>query len=134
MKYFKKMKFKKIGSKKRGFITALEQKKNIPFEIKRVYYIYNVPSDVTRGHHAHKKLEQILICTSGSVKIKIKDGCNQEIIELNEPSKGLYIGPSIWREIYDYSENCTLMVLASEYYDEEDYIRNYNNYLRYLGG
>jgi len=129
MKNYKKMYFKKIGNKKRGFITALEQNKNIPFLIKRVYYNYFTPADVSRGYHAHKKLEQVLLCVSGNIKVKVDDGNKAEEIDLNNPNEGLYIGPGVWREMYDYSKNSVLLVLASDYYDEEDYIRDYDEFV-----
>lgn len=85
--------------------------------------------EVKRGYHSHKKLHQLLICLNGSVKIKIKNPYEEKIYELNEPSEGLYIGPNVWREMFDFSENSILLVLASDYYDESDYIRNYDFYL-----
>jgi len=128
MKNCRIINFKKIGNSDVGFLTALEENREIPFNIKRVYYIYNVPKEIKRGFHAHKKLEQILISMRGSVKIKVDDGKEKKISELNDPSKGLYIGPGIWREMYDFSQNSVLLVLASEYYDEADYIRDYEEF------
>jgi dTDP-4-dehydrorhamnose 3,5-epimerase-like enzyme len=122
------LKFKEIIDQY-GHLTPIEEKMDIPFEIKRVYYISKVGQGVTRGFHAHKKLHQILICLNGSVKIKIKNPLDEEVIELNDSSVGLYIGPYIWREMYDFSEGNVLLVLASDYYNEEDYIRNYDFYL-----
>ncbi|KOP72013.1 dTDP-6-deoxy-3,4-keto-hexulose isomerase [Bacillus sp. FJAT-21945] len=112
-----------------GNLTAIEGKEDIPFEIKRVYYITKVEDSVTRGYHAHRKLHQILICLNGSVKVQLKNPYNEEIVELNDSSLGLYIGPYIWREMFDFSEGSVLLVLASEKYDESDYIRNYDFYL-----
>ncbi|MEH7393581.1 sugar 3,4-ketoisomerase [Bacillus sp. JJ1474] len=112
-----------------GNLTPIEGKVDIPFEIKRVYYITKVEKDITRGYHSHKKLHQVLICLNGSVKIKLKNPYNEEVIELNDSSVGLYIGPFIWREMFDFSEGSVLLVLASEPYDESDYIRNYDFYL-----
>jgi len=120
--------FKKIGNSDVGFLIALEGNRKVSFDIKRIYYIYNVPKEIKRGFHAHKKLEQILISMRGSVKIKVDDGKEKKISELNDPSKGLYIGPGIWREMYDFSQNSVLLVLASEYYDEADYIRDYEEF------
>lgn len=131
MKNYGFIDFKSHGNKDIGYLTALEQKQNIPFEIKRVYYIADVPKNVTRGYHAHKKLEQVLICVSGSIKIKVDNGSNQDVIELNKPNKGLYIDSLVWREMYDWEENTVLMVLASDYYDEDDYIRDYEKFLSY---
>ena len=123
-----KIKFKDISSKY-GSLTPIESRKDIPFDVKRIYYISKVPTDITRGFHSHRELHQILICLSGSVKIKTKTPNEEEIIELNKNSEGLYIGPLIWREMFDFTEEAVLLVLASEYYDENDYIRNYDFYL-----
>lgn len=117
----------------RGQLVALEELKNIPFDIKRVYYMYDTTAGVTRGKHAHKSLEQILICTSGSCKILLDDGKDKEVVELNKPNEGLYISNDIWREMYDFSSDAVLMVLASTYYDESDYIRDYDEFLKYVG-
>ncbi|MGN7399540.1 sugar 3,4-ketoisomerase [Cytobacillus praedii] len=112
-----------------GYLTPIEGNVDIPFEIKRVYYITKVEKDITRGYHSHKKLHQVLICLNGSVKVQLKNPYYEEVIELNDSSVGLYIGPYIWREMFDFSEGSVLMVLASEPYDESDYIRNYDFYL-----
>lgn len=116
----------------RGELVALEEYKDIPFEIKRVYYIYNTPKNVTRGYHAHKNLKQILICIHGSCKIKLDNGVEQKIIPLEKPYEGLYVESVIWREMFDFSEDAVLMVLASAPYDEKDYIRNYDDFLAYV--
>lgn len=122
------IKFKDIVDKY-GHLTPIESKVDIPFEIKRVYYITGVEEGVTRGFHSHNKLHQVLICLNGSVKIKTKNPHEEEIIELNNPSIGLYIGPYVWREMFEFTVGSVLLVLASEYYDENDYIRNYDFYL-----
>lgn len=122
------MKFKEIKDKY-GCLTPIESEMDIPFGIRRVYYISKVDSEVTRGYHSHRKLHQILICVNGSVKIRLKNPCGEEIVELNDSSKGLYIGPLIWREMFDFSDEAVLLVLASEHYDVDDYIRNYDFYL-----
>ena len=116
----------------RGSLISLEQNKNTPFKIKRVYYIFNTEKDVRRGFHAHKNLKQVLICVSGSCKILVDDGKNKENFLLNSSEQGLLIKQMIWREMYDFSQDCVLMVVASELYDEDDYIRNYNNFLKIL--
>ncbi|WP_171788819.1 WxcM-like domain-containing protein [Clostridium beijerinckii] len=121
-------KFKNIKDKY-GYLTPIESKVDIPFEIKRIYYITKVEDGTARGFHSHRKLHQVLICINGSVKIKAKNPNEEEIIELNDHSVGLYIGPYVWREMFDFSEGSVLLVLASEYYDEDDYIRNYDFYL-----
>jgi dTDP-4-dehydrorhamnose 3,5-epimerase-like enzyme len=124
--------FKKIGNSDVGYLNAIEGNREIPLNIKRVYYIYNVPKEIKRGFHAHKRLEQVLICMSGSVKIKVDDGSEKKIIKLNNPNKGLYIGPSVWHEMYDFNQNAVLLVLASDYYNESDYIRGYKEFLKMI--
>ena len=114
----------------RGSLISLEQNKNIPFDIKRVYYIFGTTDNVSRGFHAHRDLEQVLICVSGSCKVLIDDGITKEDILLNSPNKGLLISGLVWREMFDFSDDCVLMVLASELYDESDYIRNYDDFLK----
>lgn len=120
--------FKVMGDE-RGSLISLEEKKNIPFNIKRMYYIFDTKEEVRRGYHAHKELQQILICTSGQCTILLDNGMNKKDVVLDTPSKGLYIGPGVWREMYNFSADCVLMVIASEYYDEADYIRNYDDFL-----
>lgn len=122
------LKFKDIIDKY-GHLTPIEGNVDIPFEVKRVYYITRVQEGTTRGFHSHRKLHQVLICLNGSIKIRIKNPNGEEVVELNDPSIGLYIGPLIWREMFDFTEGSVLLVLASEYYDENDYIRNYDFYL-----
>ena len=117
----------------RGMLVALEEYKDIPFEIKRVDYMYDTKKDVHRGFHAHKSLEQILICIHGSCKVLLDNGTEKKIVSLEKPYEGLYIANNMWREMYDFSEDAVLMVLASEYYKEEDYIRDYNEFLRMVG-
>ena len=117
----------------RGMLVALEEYKDSPFEIKRVYYMYDTKKDVHRGFHAHKSLEQILICIHGSCKVLLDNGTEKKIVSLEKPYEGLYIANNMWREMYDFSEDAVLMVLASEYYKEEDYIRDYNEFLRMVG-
>lgn len=116
----------------RGMLVALEEHKDIPFEIKRVYYMYDTKEGVRRGFHAHKSLEQILICIHGSCKILMDNGTEKKIVSLEKPYEGLYISNSIWREMYDFSPDAVLMVLASDIYREEDYIRDYDEFLRSL--
>ena len=132
MKNYRIINFKKIGNIDVGYLTALEENREIPFNIRRVYYIYNVPKEIKRGFHAHKRLEQVLICVSGSVKIKVDDGNEKRIFELNNPSKGLYISSGIWREMSDFSQNSVLLVLASDYYNESGYIRDYERFKKNL--
>lgn len=128
MKNTKMYDFKK-HSDNYGNLVPIEANKDIPFDVKRVYYIYEVKENIRRGFHSHKDLHQMLICVNGSVKILVKNPNEEEVIELNDASKGLYIGPMIWREMYDFSDGAVLLVLASEYYTEDDYIRKYEDYL-----
>ena len=116
----------------RGQLVALEEFKDIPFEIKRVYYMYDTKEGVARGFHAHKSLEQILICIHGSCKIKLDNGCEQKIVPLEKPYEGLYVSNVMWREMFDFSADAVLLVLASELYDESDYIRDYNEFLKFV--
>lgn len=117
----------------RGQLVALEEFKDIPFQIKRVYYMYDNKSRIVRGKHAHKKLEQILVCIHGSCKIKLDNGTESKVVPLEKPYEGLYVGANMWREMYDFSPDAVLMVLASDFYDEADYIRDYEEFLRLKG-
>ena len=116
----------------RGMLIALEELKDIPFRIKRVYYMYNTIEGVVRGHHAHKSLEQILVCIHGSCKIRLDNGYEKKAIPLEKPYEGLYVGNNMWREMFDFSPDAVLMVLASELYNEEDYIRDYDEFLKFV--
>lgn len=118
----------------RGQLVALEEYKDIPFEIKRVYYIYETAEGVIRGRHAHRSLKQILICIHGSCKILLDDGYEKKEILLNNPCEGLYVSNVMWREMFDFSPDAVLMVLASEIYNESDYIRNYEEFLDFVRG
>lgn len=109
----------------RGMLVSLEEFKDIPFEIKRVYYLYDTKKDVHRGCHAHKSLEQILVCIHGECKVLLDNGEDRKIVSLEKPYEGLYIANDVWREMYDFSSDAVLLVLASDYYHEEDYIRDY---------
>ena len=116
----------------RGQLVALEEFKDIPFDIKRVYYMYDTVPGVARGFHAHRNLEQILICVHGSCKILLDDGTEKVVVPLEKPNEGLYIANNMWREMFDFSTDAVLMVLASELYDESDYIRNYEEFLQFV--
>ncbi len=124
--------FSVIGDE-RGSLIALEENHNTPFDIKRVYYIFATIHDVRRGLHAHSNLKQIAICTTGSCKFHLDNGQEKADVLLDSPSQGLLIEGLVWREMYDFSPDCVLMVLASEYYDESDYIRDYDDFLKELG-
>lgn len=117
----------------RGMLVALEEFKDIPFEIKRVYYMYDTKEGVHRGFHAHKNLQQILICIHGSCKVLLDNGSEKKIVSLEKPYEGLYVSNNMWREMYDFSPDAVLMVLASEIYKEKDYIREYDSFLKFIG-
>lgn len=114
----------------RGSLVALEAGKTVPFAIKRVYYIFGTKQGVARGFHAHKNLKQIAVCVTGKCRMILDDGKTRQEAWLESPTKGLFIDDLVWREMYDFSEDCVLLVLASEHYDEADYIRNYDEFLR----
>jgi hypothetical protein len=114
-----------------GNITVLENNKNIPFDIKRIYFLYDVPMGADRGGHGHYQLEQYIVATSGSFTFILDDGVNKKEFFLNDPSKALHIHPGIWREIKGFSSGSICLVLASQEYNESDYIRDYVEYLKY---
>jgi hypothetical protein len=113
----------------RGDLTFVEGGDHIPFQIARVYYLYNVPVDSERGGHAHRDLEQVVFALSGSFRMKIDDGTNRSEYWLRDPRKGLYISKMVWREMDSFSQGAVCMVLASHRYDETDYFRNYDDFL-----
>ena len=119
---------KKITSDS-GNITVAENEVNMPFEVKRIYYLYDVPGGESRGGHAHYELEQYIIAASGSFDVILDDGVNKKRVTLNRPNLALNIVPGLWRELENFSSGSICMVLASKTYDEIDYIRNYNNFL-----
>ena len=114
----------------RGNITFIEEKRHVPFEIKRIYYLYDVPGGESRGGHAHKHLQQFIIATSGSFDVVLDDGFERKRFYLNRSYYGLYVPPMVWRELNNFSSGSVCLVLASEYYDEEDYIREYYEFLK----
>lgn len=115
-----------------GELSIIEEERTVPFSIKRVYYISKVPENTRRGFHAHKTLQQVLVCVQGSCKIMLDDGKEKMDISMTQSGKGLLIDSCIWREMYDFTEDAVLLVLASAYYDESDYIRDYDTFLRRL--
>jgi len=117
---------------RRGQLIAIEALKDIPFEVKRVYFLYNTTPGVSRGFHAHKALQQVLICVSGSCRILLDNGRERESVILDSPAKGVYVSNTMWREMHDFSDDAVLLVLASEYYDEQDYIRDYQDFIDYI--
>ncbi len=114
-----------------GNITPVQNNIEIPFDIKRVYYLYDVPGGADRGGHAHKDLEQLIIAASGSFDITLDDGTSKRTFSLNRPNMGLYLCPGIWRDISNFSSGAICLVLASEYYTEQDYIREYEDFKTY---
>ena len=129
MSLIKTINFKPLGDE-RGSLIALESNKSVPFDIKRVYYIFGTKKSVSRGFHAHLNLKQVAVCVTGSCRFILDNGKQKEEIILDSATKGLLIEDLTWREMYDFSPDCVLMVLASEYYDESDYIRDYNEFLK----
>jgi dTDP-4-dehydrorhamnose 3,5-epimerase-like enzyme len=113
----------------RGNLTFVESHRHIPFEIRRVYYLHDIPKGAERGGHAHRNLHQLVIATSGSFDIHLDDGETKKTWRLNRSHLGLYIRPMVWREIDHFSSDAVCMVLASDYYDEDDYYRNYARFL-----
>lgn len=120
------------GDDKRGYLSFFEAKKDIPFSIKRIYYIYETPINVKRGLHAHKKLQQLLWCPHGSIEIMLDDGKEQNLIKLDSPAKGLVVSAGYWREMEWKIEGSILCVAASADFDEGDYIRDYDEFLKYV--
>ena len=118
-------------SDRRGNLTVIEGNQDIPFDVKRVYYLYDVPGGESRGAHAHKELYQLIIAANGSFTLTLDDGEKRKVVTLNRPYQGLLIVPGIWRVLDDFSSGAVLLCLASEHYDEADYIRNYKEFKNY---
>ncbi len=114
----------------RGNLSFIEAGRHIPFDIRRIYYLYDVPGGASRAAHGHRRLHQLMIAMSGSFDITLDDGCGKQKFHLNRSYYGLYIPPMIWRDLDNFSSGSVCMVLASEYYDEADYFRNYDEFLR----
>lgn len=121
-----------VHGDRRGKLVAVEALQDVPFEIKRGYYMFDTLPNESRGFHAHKNLEQIIIAMDGACRFVLDDGKNREEVLLNRPNVALYIGPGMWREMHDFSYGCKLVVLASEHYDEKEYIRSYDEFLKSL--
>ena len=115
----------------RGNLSVAEVGGHVPFEIKRVYWIYGTSPDVTRGLHAHRELQQLAIAVSGSCKMLLDDGTSRASYSLDNPTRGLFIESGMWHEMTEFTENCVLLVIASQVYDEADYIRDYEEFLRF---
>ncbi len=132
------MEIERIGLNKhgdqRGMLVALEQDREVPFAIRRVYYLFATTHGVHRGQHAHRHLKQLAVAVRGSVTFLLDDGSGAAEVVLNDPSQGLLLGSMVWRELYDFSADCVLMVLADHLYDPSDYIADYANFLREVRG
>lgn len=130
MNQVKMLEFQQRGDE-RGHLVVAEGGQDIPFDIKRVFYIYGSEKDVVRGQHANRRTEFVLINVAGTSKVKVKDGeGNEAIFSLNRPHTGIYLPTMVWKDMYDLSENSVLLVLASEHYDAQEYIRNYDDFAK----
>ena len=121
----------KHHSERKGNLTVVENSKTIPFDVKRVYYLYDIPGGESRGSHAHKELEQLIVAASGSFTVTLDDGRIKRSFFLNRPYQGLYVKPGLWRDLEDFSSGAVLLCLASEHYAASDYIRDYQEFLNY---
>ena len=130
---YKILEFGDLGDE-RGKLVFVEGAQDIPFEIKRVFYIYGSDSQVVRGQHANRNSEFVLINVSGSSKVRVDNGFEEEIIELNRPRMGLYLPTMVWKDMYDFSEDSVLLVLANTHYDGHEYIRDYDEFIKEVGG
>lgn len=115
----------------RGNLTFVESERHVPFPVKRVFYLYDVPTGASRGAHAHRRQHQFLICLSGSFDLELDDGNDRSVVHLNRPWKGLHVPPGIWAAETNFDAGSVCLVLASDYYDESDYIREYDDYLEW---
>lgn len=131
MSLFHWIDFSPLGDE-RGSLVALEAGNTVPFPIKRVYYIFGTKEGVSRGFHAHRQLQQVAVCVTGKCRMVLDNGKKREEAWLDSPTKGVLIQDMVWREMHDFSPDCVLLVLASEHYDECDYIRNYQDFLDVL--
>lgn len=116
----------------RGLLVSIEDQRNVPFAIRRVYYLFDTKADVRRGFHAHKELKQLAIVVRGSCRFHLDDGTESVDLLLDNPAQGLMLPPLLWHEMYDFSEDCVLMVLADGHYDESDYLRNHEEFLKFV--
>ncbi len=121
----------KHHSARKGNLTVVENGTTLPFDVKRVYYLYDVPGGESRGAHAHKELEQMIVAASGSFTVTLDDGISKRSFFLNRPYQGLYVKPGLWRDLGDFSSGAVCMVLASEVYQREDYIRDYEVFKKF---
>lgn len=130
---YKILEFGDLGDE-RGNLVVVEGSQDIPFEIKRVFYIYGSDSEVVRGQHANRNSEFVLINVSGTSKVRVDNGFEEAVIELNRPRMGLYLPTMLWKDMYDFSEDSVLLVLTNTHYDGAEYIRSYEEYLKEVGG
>lgn len=130
---YKILEFGDLGDE-RGKLVVVEGAQDIPFEIKRVFYIYGSDSEVVRGQHANRNSEFVLINVSGTSKVRVDNGFEEVVIELNRPRMGLYLPTMVWKDMYDFSEDSVLLVLANTHYDGTEYIRDYDEFLKEVGG
>ena len=130
---YKILEFGDLGDE-RGKLVVVEGAQDIPFDIQRVFYIYGSDSEVVRGQHANRNSEFVLINVSGSSKVRVDNGFEEEIIELNRPRMGLYLPTMVWKDMYDFSEDSVLLVLANTHYDGHEYIRDYDEFIKEVGG
>lgn len=130
---YKILEFGDLGDE-RGKLVVVEGAQDIPFEIKRVFYIYGSDSEVVRGQHANRNSEFVLINVSGSSKVRVDNGFEEDIIELNRPRMGLYLPTMLWKDMYDFSADSVLLVLANTHYDGHEYIRDYDEFIKEVGG
>lgn len=126
---YRLIKFKDLGDERGNLVVIEGDGMDIPFDIKRVFYIYGSDSTVVRGQHANRFTEFLLVNVSGSSKVRVDNGTEQEVIELNQPGMGLYIPSMLWKDMYDFSADSVLLVMASRHYDETEYIRDYDAYI-----
>lgn len=129
MSLVKLIDFPSLGDE-RGALVAIEGNKNIPFDIKRVYYIFGTQKDIARGFHAHKELNQVAVCITGKCRMLLDNGNTKENVWMDSATKGVLIEDMVWHEMHDFSDDCVLLVLASDIYDESDYIRNYQAFIK----
>lgn len=131
---FRIIEFKEYGDERGNLVVAEGDNIDVPFNIKRVFYMYGSDAEIIRGQHANRRTEFVLINVSGTSKVKMDNGHETKIIELNKPRMGLYIETMVWKDMYDFSEDSVLLVLASEHYDGEEYIRDYDAFLKEVRG
>lgn len=120
----------KVRGDDRGSLIAVEEQRDIPFPLRRIYYIFGTQPGVTRGLHAHRRLQQVMICLHGNCKLQLDDGRDQTIVAMESNTRGVLIDRMVWHQMYDFSSDCVLLVLADDYYDESDYIRDYQEFER----